>query len=87
VTDAATVAAKFASCATAFVLMLAATLPGVIAVALVSTPAWKVILCGYMGLFLLGCSYLSFGPFASTLTPPCNGSISGATCVALRSEP
>ncbi|SPF33773.1 ABC-type transport system involved in multi-copper enzyme maturation, permease component [Syntrophobacter sp. SbD1] len=68
VTDIATVTAKFAACLTTFVVLLAATLPGVIAVGLASEPAWKLIACGYMGLFLLGCSFLALGIFASTLT-------------------
>ncbi|HYA43791.1 MAG TPA: ABC transporter permease subunit [Syntrophobacteraceae bacterium] len=68
VTDAAALAGKFAACVTTFALLIAATLPGVIAVALVSAPAWKLILCGYIGLFLLGSAFLSLGAFASTLT-------------------
>ena len=68
VTDAAAVAGKFAACLTALSVLIAATLPGVIAVALISTPAWKVILSGYAGMFLLGCAFLSLGTFASTLT-------------------
>ena len=68
VSDAAVLAGKFAACLTAFVILLAGTLPGVIAVALVATPAWKVIACGYGALFLLGCAFFSLGTFASTLT-------------------
>jgi ABC-2 type transport system permease protein len=68
VTDAAALAAKFAACLTTFAVLIAATLPGVISVALVSTPAWKMISCGYAGLFMLGCAFLSLGTFASALT-------------------
>lgn len=68
VTDAAAVAAKFAASVTAFLLMLAGTLPGIIAFALTATPAWKPILSGYLGVILLGCSFLSLGLFASSLT-------------------
>ncbi|MGA2402460.1 MAG: ABC transporter permease subunit [Syntrophobacteraceae bacterium] len=68
VTDAAAVAGKFAACLTAFTILIAATLPGVIAVASLSTPAWKLIFSGYAGVFLLGCAFLSLGTFASTLT-------------------
>jgi ABC-2 type transport system permease protein len=68
VTDAAGVAGKFASCLAAFSILLVATLPGVIAVALVSTSAWKLIFSGYAGMFLLGCAFLSLGTFASALT-------------------
>ncbi|MFZ0927967.1 MAG: ABC transporter permease [Syntrophobacteraceae bacterium] len=68
VTDAAALVAKFAACLTTFAVLIAATLPGVIAVALVATPAWKLIFCGYAGLFMMGCAFLSLGTFASTLT-------------------
>jgi ABC-2 type transport system permease protein len=68
VTDAAAVAGKYAACVTTLAVLIAATVPGVIAVALVASPAWKMILCGYVGLFLLGCAFLSLGTFASTLT-------------------
>lgn len=68
VTDAATVAAKFAACVATFVTIILATLPGVIAVAAVSGSSWKLIASGYGGLFLLGCSFLALGTFASTLT-------------------
>ncbi len=68
VTDAAALAAKFAACLTTFAVLIAATLPGVISVALVSTHAWKMIFCGYAGLFMLGCAFLSLGTFASALT-------------------
>jgi ABC-2 type transport system permease protein len=68
VTDAAAVAGKFAACLTTLSILLAATLPGVITVALISTPAWKLIISGYAGVFLLGCAFLSLGTFASTLT-------------------
>ena len=68
VTDAAALVGKFAACLTIFAILIAATLPGVIAVALLSGLAWKLIFCGYTGLFLLGCAFLSLGTFASTLT-------------------
>lgn len=68
VTDAATVTGKFAAAAATFALLIAATLPGVIVVACVSSGSWKLIVCGYAGLFLLGCAFLALGTFASTLT-------------------
>ncbi len=68
VTDAAAVAGKFAACLSALFILIAATLPGVIAVGLLSTPSWKVILSGYGGVLLVGCAFLSVGIFASTLT-------------------
>src|SRR5208337_2718570 len=68
VTDAAAVAGKFAACLTTFAVLIAATLPGVIAVALIAGPAWKLIFCGYAGFLLLRCSFLSLVSFAVTLT-------------------
>ncbi|MDR3566666.1 MAG: ABC transporter permease [Syntrophobacteraceae bacterium] len=68
VTDLATVAAKFAACMTTFAILLAATLPGVIMLTNMAGSSWKPIFCGYGGLFLLGCSFISLGTFASTLT-------------------
>ncbi len=68
VTDGAALAGKFAACLITFAILIAATLPGVIAVALVAASSWKLILCGYAGVFLMGCAFLSLGTFASTLT-------------------
>lgn len=68
VTDAAVVVAKFAACLTAFAVLLLGTVPGVVSVALLATPSWKLIACGYAGLFLLGASFMSLGIFASSLT-------------------
>lgn len=68
VTDLATVAAKFAACLTTFAILIAATLPGVIMLHSIAGSSWKPILCGYGGLFLLGCSFIALGTFASTLT-------------------
>jgi ABC-2 type transport system permease protein len=68
VTDAAALAGKFAACLTTFAALIAATIPGVIAVALIAAPPWRLVVCGYAGLFLVGCAFLSLGTFASTLT-------------------
>ncbi len=68
VTDLATVAAKFAACMTTFTILIAATLPGVIMLSSIAGSSWKPIVCVYGGLFLLGCSFISLGTFASTLT-------------------
>jgi len=68
VTDAGALAGKFAACLTTFAVLLAATLPGVIAVTLVAAPPWKLVVCGYAGVLLMGCAFLSLGTFASTLT-------------------
>ena len=35
---------------------------------MIASPAWKPVLCGYAGTFLLGCAFLSLGLFTSSLT-------------------
>ncbi len=68
ITDSAAVAGKFAASATAFLILLAGTMPGIIAFALTAAPAWKPIIAGYLGTFLLGCAFISLGLFTSSLT-------------------
>ncbi|MEN6437179.1 MAG: ABC transporter permease subunit [Syntrophobacter sp.] len=68
VTDRAAVAGKYAASVTAFLMLLAGTLPGIIALALTAAPAWKSIVAGYLGTFLLGSAFLSIGIFTSSLT-------------------
>ena len=68
VTDFAAIAGKYAASVTAFAVLLAGTLPGIIAFALAASPVWKPILAGYLGALLLGSAFLSLGLFASSLT-------------------
>ncbi len=68
ITDAAAVLGKFAASLTAFLMLLVGTFPGIITFALTATPAWKPILAGYLGVFLLGSAFMSLGLFASSLT-------------------
>lgn len=68
IADSAAVAGKFAASATAYLLLLVGTMPGIIAFALIASPAWKPIVAGYLGTFLIGCSFLSLGLFTSSLT-------------------
>lgn len=68
VTDCAAVAGKYAASVTAFAVLLAGTLPGIIAFVLTAAPAWKPILSGYLGTFLLGSAFLALGIFTSSLT-------------------
>lgn len=68
VSDSAAVLGKYAASVTAYLMLLAGTLPGIIALAYASAPAWKPIISGYLGTFLLGCSFLSLGLFTSSLT-------------------
>lgn len=68
IADRATVLAKFAAVATALILILAGTLPGIFFLEYVGDPGWKSVLCGYLGVFLLGSAFLSIGLFTSSLT-------------------
>jgi ABC-2 type transport system permease protein len=68
VSDLAAVAAKFAASATALFVILAGTLPGTMALFTIAAPAWKPVLAGYMGTFLLGCAFVALGLFTSSLT-------------------
>jgi len=68
ITDFAAIAGKYAASVTAFAVLLAGTLPGIIAFVLTASPAWKPILSGYLGVFLLGSAFLSLGLFTSSLT-------------------
>jgi len=68
VADSATVLAKFAAVVTALAVIIAGTLPGMFMLDYVGQPNWKTILCGYLGILLLGSSFLSLGTFTSSLT-------------------
>jgi ABC-2 type transport system permease protein len=68
VADLAALVAKYAAVVTAFAMLLVGTLPGIIAFALVASPAWQTIAAGYLGAFLMGCAMLSLGVFTSSLT-------------------
>jgi ABC-2 type transport system permease protein len=68
ISDLAAVAGKYAASVTAFLVLLAGTLPGIIAFVLTASPAWKPIVAGYLGTFLLGSSFLALGIFTSSLT-------------------
>ncbi len=59
---------KFAAAGALFVLMLAGTFIYIIFIFLYGNPELGPILTGYLGLLLIGLSYISFGLFFSTLT-------------------
>ena len=68
--DLQVVMGKFLAAAGLYALMI---LSGLVNVALIwtyasSTPEWRPILTGALGLFLLGCCFLAMGTFVSTLT-------------------
>ncbi len=66
--DRSIVLAKFAAVVSAFLVILIGTLPGVFLLSYLGNPTWKPILCGYLGILLLGGSFMSLGIFTSSLT-------------------
>jgi ABC-2 type transport system permease protein len=59
---------KFAAASTLFLVMLSGTFVYIIFLFLYGNPELGPVLTGYLGLFLIGLSYISFGLFFSTLT-------------------
>lgn len=68
VSDLTTLLAKFSGVVSAFLIILAGTLPGMFLLDYVGDPNWKALLCGYLGVALLGGAFLSLGIFTSSLT-------------------
>jgi ABC-2 type transport system permease protein len=68
VSDLSTLLAKFAAVLSAFLVILAGTLPGMFLLDYVGDPNWKALLCGYLGVALLGGAFLALGLFTSSLT-------------------
>ncbi len=68
ISDRATLLAKFAAVVSAYFVILAGTLPGMLFLEYIGDPPWQPILSGYLGVFLLGSSFLSIGLFTSSLT-------------------
>lgn len=68
ISDGSTVLAKFTAAATALLVVLAGTLPGVFLLGSHASVAWSPVLCGYLGMLLLGGAFLSLGVFTSSLT-------------------
>lgn len=68
VTDVEVVLGKFAGVLVFYLALLAATLIHVLLVFRYGAADMKVVLCGYLGMLLLGALYVSVGIFASSLT-------------------
>lgn len=68
VSDLSTLLAKFLAVLSAFLIILAGTLPGMFLLGYVGDPNWKALLCGYLGVALLGGAFLALGLFTSSLT-------------------
>ncbi|MCU0587494.1 MAG: ABC transporter permease subunit [Syntrophobacteraceae bacterium] len=68
ISDRSTLLAKFAAVLTAYLMILAGTLPGMLLLGYVGDPNWKGLLCGYLGTALLGGAFIALGLFTSALT-------------------
>jgi ABC-2 type transport system permease protein len=66
--DRSIVLAKFAAVVSAFSVIMVGTLPGIFLLNYLGNPSWKPILCGYLGVLLLGSSFMALGIFTSSLT-------------------
>lgn len=68
VRDIEAIAGKFLAAVTTYAAMLACTLLYPLLLALFSDPEPGPVLSGYLGLFLMGCTFISIGTFFSSLT-------------------
>lgn len=68
VTDVEVVLGKFIGVLVFYVVLLLATFVHVLLVMQYGAADWSVVLCGYLGMLLLGALYVSVGIFASALT-------------------
>ncbi len=68
VTDFQIIMGKFLGCGRAYALMLAVTLIHIAVLFIYGNPEWKPIASGYLGLLLMGASFISVGLLISSLT-------------------
>jgi ABC-2 type transport system permease protein len=68
ISDRGAVLGKFSAAISVLLLLLAGTVPAMVLLEVLANPPWPVILGGYLGLFLMGSSFVSLGLFASSLT-------------------
>jgi ABC-2 type transport system permease protein len=67
-TDAQIILGKFLGAIALYATWLAVTLPSVLILFAYGNPDWQPIATSYLGLFLLGASFIAFGLFISSLT-------------------
>ena len=67
-TDFQIIMGKFIGAVALYGLMLAATLPHMAVLFIYGNPEWKPIVTGYLGLLLMGASFISMGLWISSLT-------------------
>ncbi|PKN63690.1 MAG: ABC transporter permease [Deltaproteobacteria bacterium HGW-Deltaproteobacteria-15] len=68
ISDAAVLAGKFAAAVIILIIMLAGTVPSLLLLASIAKLEWGLVLSGYLGLMLMGASFLALGVFASSIT-------------------
>lgn len=68
VRDGQVIAGKYLASLTTFAVMIGATLLYPLFLETLAEPEWGPILVGYLGLFLVGCTFVSMGIFFSSLT-------------------
>ncbi len=68
VNDISVVIGKFGAALTTFIVMLAGTVIYPVLIAVFADPEPGPVLSGYLGLLLLGCTYIAMGTFFSSLT-------------------
>ncbi|MDD5206254.1 MAG: ABC transporter permease [Desulfobacterales bacterium] len=68
ISDAAVLAGKFAAAVIILIIMLFGTVPPLLLLASIAKLEWGLVLSGYLGLVLMGASFLALGVFASSIT-------------------
>lgn len=68
VTDLEIILGKFFGAFTLYALMLLVTLPTILLLFLYGEPDWKPVVTSYLGMLLVGGSFIAFGLFISSLT-------------------
>ncbi len=68
VSDAAVLAGKFAATAVVLLIMLAGTVPYLIILESMADLEWGIVAAGYLGVVLMGASFIALGIFTSSLT-------------------
>lgn len=67
-TEVEIVMGKFAGAMAVVVAMLGISFSMIVALAQLTTLEWKVVACGYLGVFLMSSAFVSFGIWASSLS-------------------
>lgn len=68
VSDRATLLAKFGAVASTLGVILLGTVPSILLLGYISNPNWAAVVCGYLGVLLLGGAFMALGAFTSAMT-------------------